>query len=135
MHWPGVTQSGTTNASLVQSTDLFPTLVEMAGGDPSDFIYLDGISLMPAIRGEPLPPRGGPLFGYRAYQDLYASVREGEWKLWAYRSGKVSLYNIEVDEAEQSDVAESNSEVVKKLTTELIQWEQRMNVDQYSGVN
>ena len=134
VHWPGVTKPGTQCDSLVQSTDLFPTFVEMAGGDSSAHSDLDGISLLPAIRGEPLPDRGEPLFGYRAYQDLYASVRDGDWKLLAYRSGKVSLYNIAQDEAEQNDVSDSNGDIVKRLTGELVAWEQRMNVQQYSGV-
>ncbi|MCA9142328.1 MAG: sulfatase-like hydrolase/transferase [Planctomycetaceae bacterium] len=134
VYWPGVTQPGTQCDSLVQSTDLFPTLVEVAGGDSSAHSDLDGVSLMPAICGKPLPDRGMPLFGYRAYEDLYASVRDGHWKMLAYRSGKVSLYNIDQEEAEQNDVSDSNPAIVKRLTGELVAWEQRMNVKKYSGV-
>ncbi|MGB7326464.1 MAG: sulfatase-like hydrolase/transferase [Rubripirellula sp.] len=134
VRWPGVTKPGTQNRSLVQSTDLFSTFVEIAGGDPSAYDNLDGFSLMPAIRGETLPDREQPLIGYRAYQDLYASVRDGDWKLLAYRSGKVNLYNVAKDESEQNDVASSNPSKVKRLTDELIEWEKRMKVQQYSGV-
>lgn len=134
IHWPGVTKPKTQNNSLVQSTDLFPTLVEIAGGDPAEHNALDGVSLVPVIRENGTLDRGEPLFGYRAYQDLYASVREGDWKLLAYRSGKASLYNIAEDEAEQNDLAISHPEKVSELTEKLIAWEKKMNVQQYSGV-
>ncbi|QDT04435.1 Arylsulfatase [Rubripirellula lacrimiformis] len=133
VHWPGVTKPHTKNNSIVQSTDLFPTLVEIAGGDPSLDPNLDGVSLASVIRDNRLLDRGEPLFGYRAYQDLYASVREGDWKLLAYRSGAASLYNIAIDQAEQSDVATANPEKVSELTEKLVEWERQMGVQQYSG--
>ncbi|MCM2374342.1 sulfatase-like hydrolase/transferase [Aporhodopirellula aestuarii] len=133
VYWPGVAKP-TQNFSLVQSTDLFPTLVEIAGGDPSRYEDLDGVSLVETIRQNTKLNRGEPLFGYRAYEDLYASVREGDWKLLAYRSGNVSLYNIPQDESEENDVAQSHPGIVKSLTQRLIEWEKRMNVESYSGV-
>ena len=64
----------------------------------------------------------------------YASVREGHWKLLAYRSGKLCLFNIAEDQGEEHDVAETNPALVKALTAKLILWEKRMNIEQYSGV-
>lgn len=131
--WPGVTKAGTVNRSVVQTTDLFPTLVEIAGGDPTAFADLDGLSLVPSLQGKPLQ-RGEPIFGYRAYQDLYASVREGPWKLLAYRSGKVNLYQVVEDRYEQHDLADSHKDVVDRLRKKLVDWEKSMGVQQYSGV-
>lgn len=134
IHWPGVTTPGSQNLSLVQSTDLFSTLVEMAGGNPSKHPDLDGVSLVPVIRNNGRLNRDEPLFGYRAYQDLYASVRDGDWKMLAYRSGKRNLYNIARDEEEQHDVADAHPAILNRLTQRLIDWEQRMGVEKYSGV-
>ena len=134
VHYPGVTTPGSKSLTPVQSTDLFPTLVELAGGDASHFGDLDGVSLMPLIRGDANLPRHDPLIGYRAYQDLYASVREGDWNLLAYRSGKVELYDVQEDIAEENNVAQQNPKVVAILTEKLIAWEQRMAVEEYSGV-
>ncbi|MEM8952633.1 MAG: sulfatase-like hydrolase/transferase [Verrucomicrobiota bacterium] len=135
VHWPGVTPAkGATNTSIVQTTDLFPTFVEIAGGNPANHEDLDGVSLLSTIKNNATLERGQPVFAYRAYQDLYASVREGPWKLLAYRSGKVNLYNVEKDRYEQADLAEAHPEIVQKLTKQLITWEQEMNVDQFSGV-
>lgn len=133
IRWPGVTTPGT-NRSVVQTTDLFPTLVEIAGGDVAGYPDLDGQSLASVLRSGERLSRGEPIFGYRAYEDLYVSVREGPWKLLAYRSGKVNLYQVEADRYEQHDLAAARPEKVKELVGKLIDWEQRMGVAQYSGV-
>jgi arylsulfatase A-like enzyme len=132
--WPGVTQTGAKNNSVVQSTDLFPTLVDIAGGDPTKHGKLDGISLLPTIKENGLLGRSEPIYGYRAYEDLYASVREGDWKLLALRSGVLKLYNIPQDIKEEKDLASAHPEKVKDLTEKLVAWEKEMGVETYSGV-
>ncbi|QBG47298.1 sulfatase [Verrucomicrobia bacterium S94] len=132
-YWPGVTKAGK-NQSIVQSTDLFPTLIEIAGGNPDKFDDLDGVSLKETIEKNSTLNRGEPIFGFRAYEDLYASVREGDWKLLAYRSGTLKLYNIAQDTGETNDLASSLPEKVKELKAKLIDWEKEMNVEKYSGV-
>ena len=134
VYWPGVTTAGATNNSIVQSTDLFPTLVEIAGGNTSKYSDLDGVSLLSVIRENSALKRGEPIYGYRAYEDLYASVRDGDWKLLVCRSGKLSLYNIDADEREQNDVAAANPARVENLKAKLIAWEKEMGVEKYSGV-
>jgi len=133
-YWPGVTEPNETNNSIVQSTDLFPTLIEIAGGDSSKFEDLDGVSLKTIIETNGKLERGEPIFGYRAYEDLYVSVREGDWKLLAYRSGTLKLYNIAEDIGEKNDVATAHPEKVAELKTKLINWEKEMGVEKYSGV-
>lgn len=133
-HWPGITKPGSRNNSVVQSTDLFPTLVEIAGGNVSRFRDIDGVSLVKTIKKNKTLKRGEPIYGYRAYEDLYASVREGDWKLLAYRSGKLKLYNIAKDKGETRDRAAAYPERVQKLKAKLIKWESEMEVEQYSGV-
>jgi arylsulfatase A-like enzyme len=134
VHWPSVTQSDAKNNSVVQSTDLFPTLVEIAGGDPAQYKNLDGISLLRIIKDDSTLERGEPIYGYRAYEDLYASVRYQDWKLLAYRSGTVKLYNVATDIKEENDLAKSHPEKVKALLAKLVNWEQEMGVAKYSGV-
>lgn len=133
-HWPGVTESGSSNKSIVQSTDLFPTLVEIAGGDPAKYQNLDGVSLVDTIKCNSRLQRGAPIYGYRAYEDLYVSVRQGAWKLLAYRSGDLKLYNIVKDKEEKNDLAASNPEKVEQLKKRLIKWEKKMDVAEWSGV-
>jgi arylsulfatase A-like enzyme len=133
-HWPGVTKPGSINDSIVQSTDLFPTLVEIAGGDVPTFPHLDGVTLLPTIKQNSILQRGAPIFGYRAYEDLYASVREGDWKLLAYRSGAMKLYNIADDISETTDLATNHPQRVQALRGKLVAWEKEIGVENYSGV-
>lgn len=132
--WPGVAAAGVKNNSLIQTTDLFPTLVDMAGGHSAEFKNIDGVSLLDTIRENRELKRGEPLIGYRAYEDLYASVREESWKLLAYRSGKLSLYNVADDISEQHDLVQSLPEKTAELKAKLIRWEKEMQVEKYSGV-
>lgn len=133
VYWPGVTKPNSVNNSVIQSTDLFPTLVDIAGGNISNYEDLDGISILPAIQKNDALQRQ-PIFGYRAYEDLYASVRDGDWKLLAYRSGKLELYNIATDKSESNNLFEKHPEKVEKLVNQLIDWEKEMQVESYSGV-
>ncbi|MGB0372238.1 MAG: sulfatase [Opitutales bacterium] len=131
--WPGVVEAGVQNHSIVQTTDLFPTFVEIAGGDPAKYDDLDGVSLVDMLKGQRELERGEPIYGYRAYEELYASVREGEWKLLAYRDGRTSLYQLEQDREERNDLAGEYPEKVDSLLQKLQAWEVEMGVQMYSG--
>ncbi|WP_413432735.1 sulfatase [Crateriforma spongiae] len=134
-HWPSVIAEGAVNESIVQTTDLFPTLVELAGGDASSYDNLDGTSLMPILRDNVTIQRNEPIFGYRAYEDLYASVRDGDWKLLVNRSGRVALYNVVKDRSEQHDLSKKRPTITEKLKRELWRWENRVGVAQFSGIS
>ena len=131
-HWPGVTRPAK-NRSIVQSTDLFPTLVEIVGGDPASYPDLDGVSLLTVLRDNVELERGAPVFGYRAYEDLYASVRDGPWKLLGYRSGRLELYNLAKDIAESRDLSGQFPGRTESMKAKLVEWEKDMGVNQYSG--
>lgn len=134
INWPGVTKARVKQDSIVQSTDLFPTLVEIAGGDPTDYPDLDGISLLPTLKSTETWTRPEAIFGYRAYEDLYASVREGDWKLLAYRSGGLQLFNLAKDIDESTDLTKTHAERVEAMRSKLADWEKAMGVEAYSGV-
>lgn len=131
IHYPDVFAPAKCDAA-VQTTDIFPTLVELGGGQPDGNRPLDGVSLLPVLRGGTLS-RTEPLIGYRSYQDLYASVRQGPWNLLAYRSGQVRLYNTVSDISEQHDVSTEQPQRVESLLASLVKWEQQMGVARYSG--
>jgi arylsulfatase A-like enzyme len=131
-YWPGVAPAGS-NSSIVHSPDLFPTLIEIAGGDPSSYRDLDGVSLLPTLRSRKVLEREGPIFGYRAYEDLYASVREGDWKLLGFRSGRLELYNLADDVGETTDLSGRFPERTEALKAKLVAWEKEMNLTSYSG--
>jgi hypothetical protein len=112
---------------------MFPTLVQLVGENISTFKDLDGLSLLPIIKGTGTIERDA-VFAYRAYEDLYVSVRSGDWKLLTYRSGKLELYNIAEDIIEANNLVDKKPAIVKKMVAKLVLWEKEMGVEAYSGI-
>lgn len=50
IRWPGVVEPGRVSEALVDLTDVFPTLVDLAGGEVPTGHKLDGCSLVPHLR-------------------------------------------------------------------------------------
>ena len=121
VRWPGNTPAGARQPTPVISTDIFPTIVELAGGDPLRLGPLDGVSLKTLLTG-----KGGiereALFLERHYEDQYAAVVAGDWKLVAYWSGKRELYNLADDIGEVRDISSRHPERVRELSRLLAGW-------------
>ncbi|HEY7696802.1 MAG TPA: sulfatase, partial [Vicinamibacteria bacterium] len=99
MRGPGVAP-GTRIESLVQTVDLFPTLVEMLGLEPPSNSEVSGVSLAAALRGEPY--RNEPVayaeslvpLMHFGWSDL-RSIRRGKWKY--IQAPKPELYDLDAD--------------------------------------
>ena len=121
IRWPENVPAGAKQATPAVSVDIFPTIVDLAGGDPSKFAPLDGLSL------KPLLTRGGriereALFLERHYEDQYAAVVAGNWKLVAYWSGTRELYHLKNDPSENRDISSKHPERVRELSELLAGW-------------
>lgn len=83
--WPGRVAAGRRTDALVQYTDVAPTLVELAGGDPADAAFrFDGTSFAAVLRGAKDVHR---TFAYGAHNNIpegpaypVRSVTDGEWR-------------------------------------------------------
>ncbi len=122
--WPGVAKAGSEQNMLATTVDVFPTMVEMAGGNPTD---LDGRSLVPALRGTGGIDRNAIVL-YRAYEDQYAAVLAGTWKYIAYRSGRTELYDLAADVSEKNDLSLDRPDKLSQLRAILKVWEKEMAV-------
>jgi len=56
-NWPGTVPAGKVLDDLIDSSDFYPTIAELAGVDISQEGVIDGRSFLPQLRGEPGPPR------------------------------------------------------------------------------
>lgn len=132
--WPGVIPAGTTCTTPITSPDLYPTLLEAAGLEPLPAQHVDGISLLPLLRGE---PAGEHLenraifwhFPHYANQggSPGASVRLGAWKLIEfYENGLLELYNLREDIGENNNCAAAQPELVAHLRGLLDAWRRDM---------
>ncbi len=77
VHWRGVTASGSVNDNISDASDLLPTFAEIAGAPLPEDRVIDGISLVPQLRGETTSRRTW------AFTQLGENwhVREAGWKL------------------------------------------------------
>lgn len=117
VHRPGMIPAGTINHEPLHVADFLPTFLEAAElKHPAEFNGrfvqpLEGVSFLPALRGEPWR-RGRPIFfeheGNRA-------VRDGRWKLVSRRPGHFELYDMMEDRTELRDLAEKDKPRVEKM--------------------
>jgi len=130
VQWKGTLPPGRKWDGLVSTMDILPTCVAAAGGRIDSAWKLDGVNLLPYLRGEATASPHDVL--YWRMGDSRA-VRRGPWKLtWEGASGygqrpdpsslRWRLYNLDEDIAEQKDVSEGRAETVAELKTLYEKW-------------
>lgn len=117
---PGRIPAGSVTSKVTTSMDLLPTFAGWAGTQaPSDRI-IDGVNIADILEGSESSEPTREAFFYRRGDDLYA-VRSGPWKLFVRDTdfgGSVkagTLYNLEDDISETTDLSESHPDIVSKL--------------------
>ena len=144
MRFPGHTQAGEEPGTPIASLDLLPTFCELAGVEAPQDRALDGASITPLFRGEPLK-REQPLFWhyYNALGEPKLAMRDGDWMILATvdqgRGGasgggfrpemmplikdakpqSYQLYNLKNDRGQEADLADSEPVWTAKLAKRL----------------
>jgi arylsulfatase A-like enzyme len=119
--WPGVIPANRVTHEPAISMDWTATILAAAETKPAESYPLDGINLLPLMRGaNPIQERA---FFWRIYdQD---AVRKGKWKY--YRSGdRRRLFDLSFDQHEQADFAVKNPDTLQRLTAEFDKWNGQM---------
>lgn len=132
VRWPGRVAQGVVRDQLVTSTDIYPTILELAGVARPPGQTLDGISIVPALQGKPFPRNtvfthfphympNGPIPNDQ--NPPGTSVRKGSWKLIRFYDGgtstgqahRLELYDLETDPGEGRNVAATHPQRVSEL--------------------
>ena len=128
---PGVTKAGALCNTPVISTDFYPTILELAGLPLKPKQHLDGVGLLPLLKGAALPQR--PLFWHYPHYSNQGggpcgAVRLGDMKLieW-YEDDRVELYNLKNDLGENNDLAAKMPDKAEALRTMLHDWRKTVN--------
>jgi len=142
--WPGRLAAGRRYDALVSGMDVFPTLIELAGGRVA--ANLDGKSLAPLLVGRTLEAG----HEYLCWADGKGAwvVRKGPWKLiyskgWTHANYKLEdgiafrapeyiyppglrLFNLDSDIGERHDLGGKHPEIVADLKGIYLQWQSEM---------
>jgi arylsulfatase A-like enzyme len=123
---PGMADSGATCDTPVIHTDFYPTLLELAGLPQKPDQHVDGVSLVPLLKGKQIEDRDlywhYPHYGNQGGEPS-TIIRSGDWKLiHYYEDGRDELYNIADDTGEQTDLAAKQPEITTNLRAKIDAW-------------
>jgi arylsulfatase A-like enzyme len=150
VRWIGRTKAGQTCDVPVSGIDFSPTFLAAAGIEKPQDKLLDGVNLMPLIKGAktiderplfwhfPIYLQGGnvesqdPKFRTRPG----SAIRYGDWKLIEYfEEGVLELYNLKDDISEKKNMAKTNPQKVQQLHEILKNWRKETNAPMPTKLN
>ncbi len=102
----------------VASIDVAPTLVGLF--DPGGANPFDGVSLLPLMDGSEPSLKREDLVSLCAFEDAYALIHDGRYKLHYHRTEDYALlFDLKEDPGERVNLIERRPEIVKDLTARL----------------
>lgn len=126
--WPGTVTPATRSDAIVQSSDFYPTFLDLLSLKPQAGQKFDGISIAPALKGGALEREA--IFTYFPHDPPVPDwvppsvvVTQGDWKLIRIFHGgdkgahRWKLYNLRDDLGEMNDLAAKDPERVKQMDT------------------
>ncbi|MFD0835930.1 sulfatase [Mariniflexile aquimaris] len=120
LSWPAQLQGNKTYDYPVSTFDLLPTFYASAGGNVSDLKDIDGVNLIPFVKGENKNRPHEALYWKKENRGVY---REGDWKLIRFPDRPAELYDLSKDITEQHDLATQYPERVRSMYKKLFSWE------------
>ncbi len=126
--WPGVTKPDSRCDELVSSIDFYATMLEMAAIAPNPDYPIDGLSIVPLLKGADRLAREAIFCHFPHYTPATQNrpstyVRKGPWKLIRFygegpdRTAGHELYNLDDDLGERNNLAPKMPEKVRELST------------------
>lgn len=131
--WPGKVPAGTCDQPI-NSVDLYPTLLELAGAKAPANYALDGVSYASLLTsgGKAALKRDAIYWHFPGYLGAgvggwrttpVGSIRAGDWKLLEFfEDGRLELYNLRQDVGEKNNLAKQLPDKVKELHGKLVAW-------------
>lgn len=133
VYWNGNVKPGSVSDQLTINTDIFPTLLDMAGIPLKLESHIDGMSMLNALRGKKNVDRKlywhSPLARPQSTGDQNCSaIRDGNYKLIDfYDLKKVELYDLSKDPYESNDLSVTKKKITGKLRDKLAAWKREVN--------
>lgn len=122
LRWPGKVKAGSISKEPVIGTDLFTTILDLAGVPVPTDRTIDGVSILPAVlEGKPLD-RKIPLF-WRTHVSKpgdRVAMRIGDWKIVGNDTlEEFLLFKVEEDWKEENDLSAEEPEKLAEMTEKI----------------
>ena len=131
VRWPGRIAAGSTCDVLVISTDFYPTFLDLAGADKPANHTLDGVSLLPLLKGQSAH-ENRPLFWHMPVYNVFGTkpcsiVRQNKYKLiqW-FEDERFELFNLSTDIGEKRNLIDSEVETAAHMRRLLAEWQSKI---------
>jgi arylsulfatase A-like enzyme len=117
-NWPGRVEAGKAPGP-VHITDIYPTLLGLAGASAAKAKPLDGVDAWPVLSAGKPSSRTEVVYNVEPSQ---AAVRQGDWKLhWLVAlPPRVELFDLSKDPYETTNLADKEPERVKALQARIL---------------
>ena len=133
VRWPGKVKPGSVCETPVISTDFLPTFVEAAGIRLPEEQVVDGVSLVPLLKGQAGLNRDQLFVYFPDYHHNFPAmaVRDGDYKLIeSSEDGHLELYNLADDVEEKHNLAAAMRDKAAELKTALHAWRKTLDAKQ-----
>lgn len=131
VRWPGIVSAGTVSSAITTTPDFYPTFLDAAGLSPLPTQHVDGVSILPALRGEFF--ERGPIYWHFPHYGNQggrpgSSIRDGDWKLIEmFEDGSTQLYNLREDISETRNLAAKEPALHDRLHVQLRAWRESVH--------
>jgi arylsulfatase A len=127
--WPGRLPAGRVTSQVGITMDLSATILAVTGAPVPAEAKLEGINLMPILEGKAPVSERTLFWRVRTAGIDQRAVRSGQWKLLREGSARLSLFDLSKDISERTDLAATNTGVVRRLNDHLLAWEKDVDAE------
>lgn len=121
-HWPGVLPAGVVSDEFLTALEIFPTLLQAAGGSAPKELVLDGFDALPILEGSERSPRKEMYWQRRGDR----AARVGDWK-WVQSAKGGGLFDLSKDVGEQNDLSAQRPDQLAAVRSRFEAWRKAMD--------
>ena len=135
VRWPGRIPAGLVYREPVSSLDIFATIAATGRVPARTERPLDGVDLLPLLRGEKTAPADRRIF-LRMFDTGRLAMREGDYKI--VRNGKnepLALYHLATDLSESTNLADAEPQRLARMNAAYEAWAAELMEPAFAGLD